>query len=475
MNQELNEKTNRRRPGKWMIFLFVLACSAALLAVLYLEEDIRGKHAWDSYQTKLQSQGEELSWNSYVPTAVPDALNVWKAPNMEEWFIRKEGINNQPLFSKELISDTVSVLANEADASHYLVACDAVKSDLQGLRDALQRPYVYIGNAHTNSHVLRVHNFVSIRTVAQVLSQITHCHLLLKEPQQAREALFFLHDFRRILEGEPGNRSESLIVLMINTAIVGMESELIGEGIKRGVWSAEDLNAIQRRLSEIDLLKQLDHAFKVERAAIVHRVDMTRSRDLATLFLEIDPQSNQPTKRGWEYWKVRLMPQGWILQNLKVHVALMTETYGSICDPKNQTLVPHKIQEGQVHVQRELSSFSPFHVISRVTIPNYVRACQVLAQRQTVVNQLRIACLLESYRLNRQDYPETLDGLELAPGSTLPHDIVGGKSLKYRRESSTSYLLYSIGWNETDDGGKVTPDKTGRSYDEHGDWIWRPN
>ncbi|MDB6129005.1 MAG: hypothetical protein JWM04_112, partial [Verrucomicrobiales bacterium] len=112
---------------------------------------------------------------------------------------------------------------------------------------------------------------------------------------------------------------------------------------------------------------------------------------------------------------------------------------------------------------------------SRVTIPNYIRACQVLAQRQTVVNQLQIACFLEKYRLSHQDYPETLDALEFAPGLRLPHDIVGGQSLKYRRESSTSYLLYSIGWNETDDGGKLTPDKSGGSFDEHGDWVWRPN
>ena len=47
--------------------------------------------------------------------------------------------------------------------------------------------------------------------------------------------------------------------------------------------------------------------------------------------------------------------------------------------------------------------------------------------------------------------------------------MIGGEAYRYRRATDGSFLLYSIGWNEKDDGGK--PGKT--LFDEKdGDWVW---
>ena len=37
----------------------------------------------------------------------------------------------------------------------------------------------------------------------------------------------------------------------------------------------------------------------------------------------------------------------------------------------------------------------------------------------------------------------------------LPHDIINGDPLKYHRTDDGQFVLYSVGWNETDDGGIV--------------------
>jgi len=64
----------------------------------------------------------------------------------------------------------------------------------------------------------------------------------------------------------------------------------------------------------------------------------------------------------------------------------------------------------------------------------------------------------------------------LAPqfSEKLPHDIINGQPLHYRREADGRFVLYSIGWNEKDDGGQVilTPDRK-PSLDQ-GDWVWPP-
>jgi hypothetical protein len=35
-------------------------------------------------------------------------------------------------------------------------------------------------------------------------------------------------------------------------------------------------------------------------------------------------------------------------------------------------------------------------------------------------------------------------------------------------------VLYSVGWNEIDDGGVVATNQSGQGVEpEHGDWVWR--
>ena len=44
-----------------------------------------------------------------------------------------------------------------------------------------------------------------------------------------------------------------------------------------------------------------------------------------------------------------------------------------------------------------------------------------------------------------------------------------GEPYKYLRKEDGSFVLYSVGWNEKDDGG--TSGKT-LFDEENGDWVW---
>ena len=82
-----------------------------------------------------------------------------------------------------------------------------------------------------------------------------------------------------------------------------------------------------------------------------------------------------------------------------------------------------------------------------------------------MANEALIACALERYRLAHGQYPEALDALIPQFIEKVPHDLIGGQPLKYRN-TGERFLLYSIGWNERDDGG--VPGKT----IPEGDWVW---
>jgi hypothetical protein len=54
----------------------------------------------------------------------------------------------------------------------------------------------------------------------------------------------------------------------------------------------------------------------------------------------------------------------------------------------------------------------------------------------------------------------------------VPHDVINGQPLHYRRTDDGRFELYSVGWNETDDGGTLGRDRNGRLDLSQGDWAW---
>ena len=45
--------------------------------------------------------------------------------------------------------------------------------------------------------------------------------------------------------------------------------------------------------------------------------------------------------------------------------------------------------------------------------------------------------------------------------------------MNYSLTAYGQFLLYFVGWNETDEGGKVVLTKSGGVDWEKGDWVWR--
>jgi len=111
-------------------------------------------------------------------------------------------------------------------------------------------------------------------------------------------------------------------------------------------------------------------------------------------------------------------------------------------------------------------------------VPALEKAARKTAIAQAYVNLARVAIALERYRLANGSYPENLEVLAPKFIGQLPHDVINGQPLKYRRNADGSFLLYSVGWNETDDGGKVVrktskDGKAGAVNQDEGDWVWR--
>jgi len=170
-----------------------------------------------------------------------------------------------------------------------------------------------------------------------------------------------------------------------------------------------------------------------------------------------------------------LWPGGWWDQN-KGQVATLAFNSLQCVDPQAQQAFPEIENKLQLQFQRakaRWTAVAPWNLFSALMTPS-TGALHQFAQGQVWVDETRIACALERYRLAHGVYPDSLDALAPAYIDALPHDIMTGAPYHYQLRSDGTFLLYSVGWNQIDDGGKVVYEKENpeRLDYQQGDWVW---
>src|SRR5262249_3006645 len=126
-------------------------------------------------------------------------------------------------------------------------------------------------------------------------------------------------------------------------------------------------------------------------------------------------------------------------------------------------------------VQAALEQTSGYTFFAGSVMANTVRASITMARNQDLAYLGALACALERYRLAKGKYPATLQDLLPQLMNTLPQDVIRGQAFRYSLKPDGTYLLYSVGWNERDDGGKEVLQAGGSKKLEEGDWVWQSN
>lgn len=362
------------------------------------------------------------------------------------------------------------LLASEPtlSAEEYLAWSDQFAPEFELIRKALQRPGIRMDDDYQQPFDIPTVNFINIRNVAQTAAQRAQCCLLLGRPEQAFHELSLLYEMRRMLQSKP----TTLVAAMIDVAVMGLYTEVLADGFRLQAWRELELVGLQSQLQQVNLLPALAEAFRGERAAVCRTLEAsTPERLQASLFFSDVADSFWKRVTDPEYLAVTFPPRGWIHQNLATIATLeqgIIEAFGAT----NQTLNPGQAEASQREILRVCTRRSPYTIVAAIVVPNFLKAAQAAARNQTRVNQVLVVCGLERYRLARGGYPETLDALLPKFLGKLPNDVIGGQPLHYRRTPDGKFLLYSVGWNETDDGGEVALKKDGSPDYENGDWVW---
>jgi hypothetical protein len=517
-------------PRNFKKAVFSLVCFATLVALFYAEEDWRGWHAWNQFKHEWEAKGEKFNFTDFVPPPVPDDQNFAFAPVVASSYammLDKSGHEIRPR-NTNVVNRLQFDLVNQvyqADAVAYGMGSDgptnrgnwlmAQKTDLR----EWQNYYRWLATK-TNEFAVSPQPQTPAQDVLLALSKydlvvedlraaaklpaarfpleydkddpaailLPHLAAMKRSSQflqlraiaelQNSQSETAFDDVKLSLRLADAIRTEPFIIShLVRLAVLQITLQPVWEGLAEHRWSDAQLAALDAELAKLDFLADYEFTVRSEPAFHIRLIDyLEQKRSRYQEFVSLFSNNNQHDADVLNNFPATaifyLAPKGWFDQNKIALVQVRQKWDAPIVDDPQQTVSPKMVLAGKAAQSK--MTYSPFNFFARLEgfLDNYA---QKVARGQTAVNLARVSLALERFRLAHGEYPESLDALAPQFIAKLPHDIIGGGPLKYRRTSDGQFVLYSVGWNERDDGGVVVPTKgsTPSVDDNQADWVWR--
>jgi hypothetical protein len=501
--------------------LIVCAWLVTLIALFYGEEDWRGRRAWNNYRDTLTAQGAQLDFKAFVPKPIPDSENFAANPEVESWFahgtnytnewnadayskaspmVASDGQSSQPeisdsrnpvphltdlvawkmAFARALVNpnDRPGFKSEQLDPASRAQAAPAVLEALkpidphfEELRAASGRPdslYPVVYDSNDPWGTLLPH-LSNIKAVCLRLDLRACAELAAGQTDKA------FNDVQLLLRMDDSLKSDPfLLSYLVRAAVMHVAIHPIWEGLVEHKWSDAQLKELQALLARYNFMADLKAPLASERAAGILTADLLEQGKFELNALTRDP--NVTLEAAANVFG-KIMPHGWYDLEKLNYCRLYTLQMEGGFDVDAKIVYPAKITSNTKAMERAFAGRNPFttiitrhQLLAAVMLPALGNIPKKGAASQVAADEALLACALERYHLAHGQYPDRLDVLAPEFLPTLPHDLIGGESYKYHR-TADSFVLYSVGWNETDDGGQVG--MKGKSTDiSQGDWVW---
>jgi len=502
-----------RRFFRWLFswrtikrLLFAAGCLLVLTVLAYIEENWRGKHAWEKYKREWEAKGERFDFKSFIPPQIPDGQNFALAPvfyasntmnvyrhaenfhpdtpfyprsvggwekgqlyDLKEWqhYYRIETETN---LSPELAHQFPIAAQAQTPAVDVLLALSKYDSNIEELRQmAAARPFARFPISYTNENPGAIYNpqLSIVKGCVLVLELRGISELQIGQPEKALADIQLMLRLADVIKDEP-----LIISRQVRASIISLTIQVIWEGVVQNKFSETQLAQITTTMADINLAAEYNASFRGERAIGIGILDSIRHWKNQKLIYLCDGSDSF----SWDELLFHLMPDGWFRQN-QVALSRMFQSVLIATNEVDDRIISRDIRRKNgfalTDVYRRLS---PYNTLAGEIFPEVERFAQRLAFIQNAVNLARLACALERYQLVHNEYPDTLTALTPGFIPEIPNDVINGRPMHYHRSTDGKFVLYSVGWNEVDNGGdpglKILENGY-RSWDiDQGDWVW---
>jgi hypothetical protein len=162
------------------------------------------------------------------------------------------------------------------------------------------------------------------------------------------------------------------------------------------------------------------------------------------------------------FWLIKPLIKRDINQNLPIYAGLEA----------NAGLPYYRTRDFWKPYQDRLKDLPWYAVVSKLAIPEMEATFMKTATFEALVRATRAGLACRTYKGRTGEYPESLEALVPALLNEVPIDPFTGKPLVYRREGE-GFIVYSLGSNLKDDGGRSTWEIKQLVTEKDDDWTWR--
>jgi len=490
----------------WCFLKFVL-WAVTLIIFLYVEEDWRGARAWAATKAKWEAKGESFDFNELVPPPVPDDQNLAAIPlfKMEPDTDPKNKGNLAPLalhrayrvgqpgndvptggwgnYQRGKLPDMEKI--REGVATQYaevfktalptndsLAQFDALYPFIADLRTAAAtRPFCRFEQNYRFEPPYGL--YMSLLTAQIATSRILTNHALLA--LDAHKPDLALDDIKTNFKLVSGLREQPMYVSgLVAVGATAVSLSAVYPGLALHSWNDTQLADLENELAQIDFLSNYQHVMRGEAICIMipiyDSIKVNRHR-LADILKKTYGETPESKSQDFfpDFWA-----DGWI-DLTKTRSVSIDLNVVSLVDSKARLVFPKSADQfAAENAQVRWDTYFPWNIFSSVTAGPIANAVSHFAKMQVWLDEARIACALERYRFAHGAYPDSLDVLAPACIAELPRDIMNGEPYHYLLRPDGTFLLYSVGWNQTDEGGKIVykQDNPNQGDYTQGDWVW---
>ena len=489
--------------------LFVLACLATLLALLITEENWRGRRAWENHQQMMTNRGEKFRLQDLAPPPVPDDRNFALTPLLKPIFdfsynpqggavwrdtnayarianLRADlglgSCTNQPSngdLTKGTFTDLQSWQAFYRGNTNYpqparpgapgadiLTALGKFDGEIKELQEAaISRPEARFPIQYDTDPLVMIllPHLAQMRGIMPLFNLRARAELDLGRTDDALTDLKVALRLGDALKDEP-----ILISHLVRLAILNINLQTVREGLVRHAWTDAQLSEMDQYLASLNLLAEWKHTMHGERIFSTSSVDYMRRMGIV----------NPETFRSGPWWVRKTMSValgGLYYQNMLTLSEMNEEYILPAVDENARRVFPEKCAAAEKEFDRIHAHpiRHPGSILATMFLPAIPKSSSRTARMQSGVDEARIAIALERYRLTNNHLPDSLDQLVPQFIDKIPHDVMDGQPLRYRKTGDDTFILYSIGWNLKDDDGVIGRKPEGKGIDPlSGDWVW---
>ncbi len=471
------------------------------ILLIYFVEDWRGGHAWAAAKAKWEAKGESFDREKFVPPPVPEEQNLAALPLFK--LEQVAGANGKPYLSLVTLRKAMRGESPANDIPDVGKWSLGETPDLPKIRAAIRANYATIVKSPTApestlAQFEAIYPFLADLRAASVrrpyfrlnldyaidppcdrplgpvvdpirISKLLAVHAILALHEHRGDlALADLQLNQQIFAGI--QRDPSLVGALVAIGMRAIGNAVIFDGLAEYAWTDAQLAELEKMLQPIDFLTEYQFAMRSEVLFALGTIDYLRQPGHRAEIEKIEAPNDRPSLTAAD-----LFAEGWWDDN-KRQIAEYDFNELAVVDPQSRRVfadVALRLKRQNDEACARWDAGAPWNAFFAMT-GGLSPAVEKFAEGQVSVDQTRIACALERYRLAHKVYPATL--AELAPAliDEVPHDVMNGEPYGYRLNADGTFVLYSVGWNGKDDGGTVVfKEHDPKMIDyENGDWVW---